>query len=152
MLCPRSSDRDAHLTHLLKGGRATAARLASAACNCRVLRALDLFFKWLLKKSEPQAGAARLAFNVGPHAANPCREIEKAEPKRDARGEGGRRLPHRTSRLETDAPPARVTTSTDGLVIVWGIARRRALLGSRARRPRTSPAPSCAPLISLNVQ
>ncbi len=67
----------------MKGGRATVARLASAACNCRVLRALDLFFKWLLKKSELQAGAARLAFNVGPHAATPCRDIEKAEPKRD---------------------------------------------------------------------
>jgi len=61
----------------------------AAAANKR-LQALDLFFKWLLKKSEPQAGAARLAFNVGPHAANPCRDIEKAEPKRDARGRARR--------------------------------------------------------------
>jgi integrase len=61
----------------------------AAAANKR-LQALDLFFKWLLKRNEPQAGAARLAFNVGPHATNPCRDIEKAEMKRDARGRARR--------------------------------------------------------------
>ena len=103
---PRSSDHDCTPDPPLKGGRARAARLASAACHCRVLRALDLFFKWLLKKSEPQAGAARLAFNVGPHAANPCREIEKAEPSAtpEVKADGDFRIVPQGSKLMHPPP------------------------------------------------
>jgi hypothetical protein len=63
----------------------------AAAANHR-LKVLNNFFRWLLSKSEPQAGGARLAFNVSAHATNPCRDVEKAKPKRGK--DGKRRTGH----------------------------------------------------------
>jgi integrase len=56
----------------------------AAAANHR-LNALDQFFIWLLGP-EPQAAEARLAFQVGKRATNPCRDVAKAQPRRSKEG------------------------------------------------------------------
>jgi integrase len=56
----------------------------AAAANHR-LKALDQFFRWLLGP-EPQAAEARLTFQVGKRATNPCRDVAKAQPKRSKDG------------------------------------------------------------------
>ncbi len=48
-------------------------------------KAMDQFFIWLLGE-EPQAAEARLMFNIGKHASNPCLHVGKAKPKRGTDG------------------------------------------------------------------
>ena len=75
-----------HGTEATDAVRRVMARCGAKAAQANHLRkALDQFFRWLLGE-EPQAAEARLAFRVGRHALNPCRDVAKAQPKRSKDG------------------------------------------------------------------